>query len=167
MVDGGKGQLNIALKILESLGLETQMNVLGIAKKEPKKHETQDKIFLPGRANPVIFGKDMDLLLFLQRVRDEAHRFAVSFHRKRRSVSAIASELDGITGVGKKRKQVLLKHFGSVKKIRAASIDEISAIPGLSQSAADNIKKRLSQPISKRSSSAQIRRFETGSYKKL
>ncbi|MBW2367024.1 MAG: excinuclease ABC subunit UvrC [Deltaproteobacteria bacterium] len=147
MVDGGKGQLNIALNILTSLGLETQMDVLGIAKKEKQMQETQDKIFLPGRANPINFGKDGDLLLFLQRVRDEAHRYAVSFHRQRRRVSAIASELDKISGVGKKRKQILLKHFGSVKKIRDASLDEINAVPGLSRSVAENIQNRLSKKI--------------------
>jgi len=82
-------------------------------------------------------------LLFLQRVRDEAHRFAISYHRKRRGKSSIRSVLDTIPGIGKKRKQILLKHFRSIKKIRAASIEELGAVPGMNRKASEAVKERL------------------------
>jgi excinuclease ABC subunit C len=139
MVDGGKGQLNIALAIIRELGLEGQFELIAIAKKDEKKGEIQDKIFKPRRTNPIVFSKDRDLLLFLQRIRDEAHRFAISFHRKRRTKTALQSELDAIPGIGKKRKAILLKHFKSIKKIREANIDELNALPGITLSAAQAV----------------------------
>jgi excinuclease ABC subunit C len=131
MLDGGKGQLNIAGAVLCSLGLEDALPMLAIAKKDEARGESEDKIYLPGRSNPLTFGRDHDLLLFLQRIRDEAHRFAVSFHRRRRSKELLASELDGIYGVGPKRKRALLKRFGSIDNIRLATIEEIAATPGM------------------------------------
>ncbi len=103
----------------------------------------QDKIYKPGRVNPVNFGKERELLLFLQRIRDEAHRFAISFHRKRRGKSSMRSVLDAIPGIGKKRKQILLKHFRSIKKIRAATIEELSAVPGMNRKTAEEVANRL------------------------
>jgi excinuclease ABC subunit C len=111
MVDGGKGQLNIALAVIKELALEGQFQIVAIAKKDEKKRETRDKIFIPHRTNPIVFGKDTDLLLFLQRIRDEAHRFAITFHRKRRLKTSLQSELDAIPGIGRKRKAILLKHL--------------------------------------------------------
>ncbi|MBT8351463.1 MAG: excinuclease ABC subunit C, partial [Deltaproteobacteria bacterium] len=105
--------------------------------------ELQDKIYKPGRVNPLNFGKESDLLLFLQRVRDEAHRFAVSFHRKRRGKAAIRSVLDTIPGIGKKRKQILLKYFKSIKKIRAATVEELIAVPGISRKSAEAVVNRI------------------------
>ena len=141
MVDGGKGQLNIALAIIKELGLEGQFELIAIAKKDEKKGETQDKIFKPRRTNPIVFSKDRDLLLFLQRIRDEAHRFAITFHRKRRTKTALQSELDAIPGIGKKRKAILLKHFKSIKKIREANIDELNTLPGISLSTAQAVRR--------------------------
>lgn len=131
MVDGGRGQLSIAQAVMRELALENQFDMIAIAKKDEKKGQTLDKIFKPHRTNPIAFGKDADLLLFLQRIRDEAHRFAISFHRKRRGKAALQSELDGIPGVGKTRKAILLKHFKSIKKIRDASIEQLDALPGI------------------------------------
>ena len=139
MVDGGKGQLNIALAIIKELGLEGQFELIAIAKKDEKKGESEDKIFKPRRTNPIVFGKNRDLLLFLQRIRDEAHRFAITFHRKRRTKTALQSELDTIPGIGQKRKAILLKHFKSIKKIREANIDELNALPGITLSAAEAV----------------------------
>ena len=139
MVDGGKGQLNIALAIIKDLGLEGRFELVAIAKKDEKRGEIEDKIFKPRRTNPIVFGKDRDLLLFLQRIRDEAHRFAITFHRKRRTKTALQSELDAIQGVGKKRKAILLKHFKSIKKIREANINELNALPGISRSVAQAV----------------------------
>jgi excinuclease ABC subunit C len=143
MVDGGKGQLNIALAIIKELGLEGQFELIAIAKKDEKKGEMEDKIFKPHRSNPIVFGKNRDLLLFLQRIRDEAHRFAITFHRKRRTKTALQSELDAIPGIGPKRKAILLKHFKSMKKIREANIDELKALPGISLSTAQAVHRHL------------------------
>ena len=143
VVDGGKGQLNIAVSVVKDLKIEGRFDIIGIAKKDEKKGEVQDKIYKPGRVNSVNFGKEGDLLLFLQRVRDEAHRFAISFHRKRRGKSSIRSVLDTIPGIGKKRKQRLLKHFRSIKKIRAATIEELSAVSGMNRKAAEAVRERL------------------------
>ena len=139
MLDGGKGQLNIALAVLNDLGLTEKLRVAAIAKKDESRGEDFDKIYLPHRSNPVIFRKDQDLLLFLQRIRDEAHRFAVSFHRKKRKKAFIKSVLDEIPGIGKMRKETLLKHFGSVKKIRAATLTEISELPGFDLKTAESV----------------------------
>jgi len=143
MVDGGKGQLNIALAVTGALNLTHEFDIIGIAKKDEKKGESRDKIFKPGRANPLNFGRDEDLLLFLQRIRDEAHRFAISFHRKRRKKISLQSELDAIPGIGRKRKVALLQHFKSVKNIRAADADDISALPGFNRVVAESILKAL------------------------
>ena len=139
VVDGGKGQLNIAVSVVKDLKIKGKFEIIGIAKKDEKKGELLDKIFKPGRVNPVNFGKERDLLLFLQRVRDEAHRFAISFHRKRRGKASIRSVLDTIPGIGKKRKQILLKHFKSIKKIRTATVEELSAVPGISRKSAEAV----------------------------
>ena len=143
MVDGGKGQLNIAVSILTSLKLEKKIQLISIAKRIEEKAEMQDKIYKPGQANPVNLGRERDLILFLERIRDEAHRFAISFHRKRRSRRLMHSSLDSIQGVGKKRKLILFKHFKSVKKIRAATLEELSALPGISHKIAKKIKSSL------------------------
>jgi excinuclease ABC subunit C len=143
MVDGGRGQLGIAQAVIRELALENQFDLIAIAKRDEKKGQTRDKIFKPQRTNPVAFDKDADLLLFLQRIRDEAHRFAISFHRKRRTKAALQSELDGIPGVGKTRKAILLKHFKSLKKIREASIEQLNALPGIPPATAEAIHRYL------------------------
>ena len=143
MVDGGKGQLNIAMAVIRDLGLEGKFDIVGIAKKDEKKGEKRDKIFKPGRANPLSFGREGELLLFLQRVRDEAHRFAVTFHRRRRTKKSLQSALDPIPGIGPKRKASLLKHFKTIKNIRAADLDEIRTLPGLNQRVAESVLKAL------------------------
>jgi excinuclease ABC subunit C len=143
MVDGGKGQLSIAVSVLTSLKLEKNIQLISIAKRNEKKGETQDKIYKPGQANPVNLGREGDLILFFERIRDEAHRFAISFHRKRRIKTLMHSSLDSIQGVGEKRKLILLKHFKSIKKIRAATLEELSALPGISYKIAEKIKNSL------------------------
>jgi len=143
LVDGGKGQLSIASAVIGQLGLAGQFYLAGIAKKDEGKGEVDDKIYLPGRANPVNLGHDGRLLLLLQQIRDEAHRFAITFQRKRRQRSMVRSALDPVAGVGPKRKAMLLKHFGSIKKIRAATVDEISELPGINRSLAEAIKQAL------------------------
>jgi excinuclease ABC subunit C len=143
LVDGGKGQLNVAVAVVDQLGLTGRFAIAGIAKMDAKKEETEDKIYLPNRANPVQLGGDGRLLLLLQQIRDEAHRFAVTFQRKQRARKMVKSDLDCVAGVGPKRKRLLMKHFGSLKKIRAASADEISKLPGINITLAKAIKQAL------------------------
>ena len=146
IVDGGKGQLNIDVSVINELNLDEKFQIIGIAKKDREKGEYEDKIYMPGRLNPVNFSSvksGTGLLLFLQRIRDEAHNFAISFHRKRRKTSAMQSALDGISGIGKKRKTVLLKHFGSVDRIKSASIEEIISLKGMNKTAAESLKTAL------------------------
>lgn len=143
LVDGGKGQLSIANAVIGQLGLAGRFHLAGIAKKDEQKGEVDDKIYLPGRANPVNLGHDGRLLLLLQQIRDEAHRFAITFQRKRRNRNMVGSALDKVGGVGPARKAMLLKNFGSIKKIRAATVDEISELPGINRSLAEAIRKAL------------------------
>ncbi len=143
MVDGGKGQLNVAVAVIKSLKLEQKFQVISIAKKNEEKGETQDKIFKPGQTNPANLGRKGDLLLFLERIRDEAHHFAISFHRKHRRKTFVHSALDSIPGIGKKRKKTLLTHFKSIKKIRTATLEEICALPGINRKTAENVKRTL------------------------
>jgi excinuclease ABC subunit C len=143
LLDGGRGQLSVACAVLDELGLANRLSLAGIAKKDERKKEQADKIYLPGQLNPVVFGRDADLLLFLARIRDETHRFAVSVHRKKRGKNSRASVLDDIPGIGPKRKAALLKHFGSVKRILAATDGQIAQVEGMSKSLAGALKKSL------------------------
>ncbi len=143
MIDGGKGHIGIVLDIVNRLGLGRHFDIIGIAKKDGNKSEQEDKIYLPGRSNPVNFGREGDLLLFLQRIRDEAHRVAISFHRKQVRKKSVHSALDDIKGIGRKKKNKLIKQFGSLNKIRAAAPEELSALPGITRKDAMNIKEAL------------------------
>jgi excinuclease ABC subunit C len=143
MLDGGKGQLNIGRSILGEMGLVNRIDLVSIAKKDVDRGEKRDKIYKPGQVNPVNFGQDEALLLFLQRIRDEAHRFAISFHRSRRRKKAIHSVLDGIAGIGAKRKKSLLNRFHSIEGIKNASVTELSVVPGMNSKLALQVKKAL------------------------
>jgi excinuclease ABC subunit C len=148
LVDGGKGQLNVALAVIRALGLPSRLEVAAIAKKDEQKGETHDKIYRPNRANPINLDKDEDLRLYLQRIRDEAHRFAIRFHRQRRRKSATASILDDIPGIGPRRRRVLMRTFGSIEKIRAASPEMLRALPGMDAKSVANLMARLKVPQS-------------------
>jgi excinuclease ABC subunit C len=143
IVDGGKGQLNIAASIIEELGLDGAFDLIGIAKKDEKKGEAWDKIYQKGRSNPVSFGRDKDPLRFLERVRDEAHRFALAFHRQQRGKAFLHSVLDDIPGIGKKRKKILLKHFASIQQIRDATLKELASLPGMNRKVSAALKAKL------------------------
>jgi excinuclease ABC subunit C len=134
----------VARSVLAELGIEGAFDLAGIAKKDPDAGETQDKIYLPGRSNAVQFGRDRDLLLLLQHVRDEAHRCAVGFQRKRRKQRTLHSVFDDIQGIGPKRKALLLKRFGSIENLKSASLAEIQSVKGISRERAAAIKKALS-----------------------
>jgi len=143
ILDGGKGQLNTAEAILEQLGIKDKFQVVALAKKDETKREIQDKIYKHLRANPINFGANKQALFLLQQVRDEAHRFAVSFHRNVRKRKSITSMLDNIYGIGAKRKALLLKHYKSVKKIKNANIEDIQKVLRVNQKIAFRIKTGL------------------------
>jgi len=139
MVDGGKGQLNMAVAVLKTLRLYGSFDLIGIAKKDPERGETEDKIYKPGRKNPVNLKKDAQVLLFLQRIRDEAHRSVITYQRKRRLMTLRRSVLEDIPGIGHRRRTRLLKHFGSLKRIKGASVEELAAVPGMTYQAAQAV----------------------------
>lgn len=134
IVDGGKGQLNLALEVFAELGIAS-IDVIGLAKEEARhdKGLTQEKIFIPHQQEPVLIDPRSPLLFLLQKIRDEAHRQAIAFHRKKRSERTIASALDDIPGIGPAKKKKLLKAFGSVQQIKAASQEDLKNIKGLSR----------------------------------
>jgi excinuclease ABC subunit C len=151
MVDGGKGQLNVAWAVLSMLDLQGAFDVIAIAKKDSEKGETEDKIFKPGRKNPISLKKAPDVLLFLQRIRDEAHRSVITYHRKRRMMTYKRSSLERIPGIGPARRKRLLKHFGSLKRVKEASVTELAAVPGMTGTAAQAVFEAL-QTAGKRGS---------------
>ncbi len=123
VVDGGLPQVNAAARALEDCGV-VDVAVVGLAKR-------LEEVWVPGEEYPVVLPRTSEGLYLLQRLRDEAHRFAITFHRQRRSKAMTSSRLDGIPGLGEKRRKALLKQFGSVKRIRAASVDELADVPGI------------------------------------
>lgn len=146
VVDGGKGQLNVALNVLQELGI-TAPDVIGLAKESRfisgenniiiSKEE--DRVYLPGRKNPVYLSRYPTALFLLQRVRDEAHRFAVSYHRRLKEKMDFRSIVDEIRGIGNSRKKVLLGYFMDVEKIKEASKEELKKIPGIGKETAHRI----------------------------
>ncbi|MGH7909513.1 MAG: excinuclease ABC subunit UvrC [Thermodesulfobacteriota bacterium] len=143
LIDGGKGQLNIVHQVLSELGFLDKVKLASIAK--GREAGEIDKIYIPGRKDTVPLTKNSQELLFLMRIRDEAHRFAITYHKKLRAKKAFESQLDFIKGIGKRRRETLLKHFGSISGIREASIEEISSIHGMNRRVAQEIKRYLTQ----------------------
>lgn len=131
LIDGGKGHLNAALEELKIIGLE-RIPAIGIAK-------AFEHIFTRDRKDPIILPKESKVLHLLERVRDEAHRFAINYHKSLLSKNVEVSELDKIPGIGAKRKKALLKYFGSIEKIRAANLEDILKVEGMSEKSARNI----------------------------
>jgi excinuclease ABC subunit C len=135
LIDGGKGQLSAAVEALKDKGAGS-IPIIGLA----KEHE---EIFLPGRATPIILDERSPARRLLQRVRDEAHRFALGYHGKLRQKTAVGSALDGIPGIGPARRRALLKHFGSLTGVRAAAAEELAAVKGITPQLARLIKESL------------------------
>ncbi len=144
IVDGGKGHLNIAMRVLSELDIST-VDVIGVAKEEGRHDRgvTQEQIFLPNVKDPILLRPTSPVIFLLQRIRDEAHRSAIQFHRKRRSKGTIKSQLDEIAGIGPAKKKALLKTFGSLKGIRDASEEELKKVTGISKVNVDAIRKAL------------------------
>lgn len=139
VVDGGLPQVNAAAAALADLGVD-DVAVVGLAKR-------LEEVWVPGQDFPVILPRTSEGLYLLQRVRDEAHRFAITFHRQRRSKAMTSSALDGIPGLGEAKRKALLRHFGSVKKVRAASAEELQAVSGIGPALAGTIAAQLSQNV--------------------
>ena len=144
MVDGGRGQLGIAMRVARELGVEDAQDIdwLGIAK---EKEAEGEKLYKPGRKNPIILPAHNPVLLYLMRIRDESHRYGVTFHRKLRNKSTLASELDTINGIGPKKKQTLLKTLGSLKQIKLASEEELAGVQGIGPELARDIHRHFHQ----------------------
>jgi excinuclease ABC subunit C len=136
IVDGGKGQLSRAVAVLEKFDLLDKIPVAGLAKQN-------EELFIPNRSTPIVLPRKSQGLFLIQRVRDEAHRFAITSHRKRRTKTGLASRLDSIPGIGPARRKALLSRFGSIEKIKDAPIEDLTAIPGVTQQIAHSIKSYL------------------------
>lgn len=139
IIDGGKGQLNAGCEILETLSLQG-IEVLGLAK---AKGEKEERVFLPGQPEAIPMPPDSPATHLLQRIRDEAHRFAITYHRKLRKKTGFASSLDFISGVGPVRKRLLLKYFGSLERMREAPLEELQKVPGISPNLAEQVFSEL------------------------
>ncbi|MBA2254536.1 MAG: excinuclease ABC subunit UvrC [Chloroflexi bacterium] len=135
VVDGGKGQVAAARDALDGLGL-TDMALVGIAKE-------REELFLPGRSEPIVLPPTSQALYLVQRLRDEAHRFAIAYHRKLRAKAQTRSLFDDLPGVGPTRKRALLRVFGSARQMRDATVEEIASVPGISRSLAERIRVAL------------------------
>ncbi|HOG12081.1 MAG: excinuclease ABC subunit UvrC [Smithellaceae bacterium] len=153
VVDGGKGQLNVALAVLSDLKIK--LDVIGLAKEERsflaakrrlqgKPAKSEDRVYLPRRKDAIYLSSSPAALSLLQRLRDEAHRFAVSYHRKLKQKNDFRSALDDIPRLGSRRKSILLRHFGSLERIRSCSPEELQALPGIGRALAETIHKVLS-----------------------
>jgi excinuclease ABC subunit C len=141
LVDGGKGQLGVAHKVVTALGLADEIPIASLAKRF-------EEVYLPGRSEPVEVPRGSDALFMLQRIRDEAHRFANTFHRELRGKRMTASSLDGIAGLGEARKQKLVKAMGGVNAVKAASLDDLRSLSFLPDAVAEAIHTKFHPEVS-------------------
>lgn len=159
VVDGGAPQVNAAAAVLDELGID-DVAVIGLAKR-------LEEVWVPSEPDPVIFPRNSEGLYLLQRVRDEAHRFAISFHRSKRSKRMTASALDSVRGLGEHRRKALVTHFGSVARLKEATVEEITAVPGIGVATARAVLEALGGPPSEPGSEPQTQQegvpAETGS----
>jgi excinuclease ABC subunit C len=135
VVDGGEPQVAAAKKALDELGVD-DVALCGLAKR-------LEEVWLPGQPDPVVLPRSSEGLYLLQRVRDEAHRFAITYQRSKRTKRMTAGGLDDVPGLGEARKQALLKHFGSLKRLRAATVEEICEVPGVGRRTAEAVAAAL------------------------
>lgn len=154
VIDGGKGQLGIAMEVLKEIG-RTDLPVVGLAKARTESafgssevKSTEERFFLPGRQNPVVFKPGSEAFRILVGIRDEAHRFAISYHRKLREATSLESELDQIPGLGPKKKKALLSKFSSVDEIRSADPEKIAEVAGFSRESAEALLESLANAFS-------------------
>jgi len=131
MMDGGVGQLNADISILRTIGINN-IPVIGLAKEV-------EEVYIEGESEPVNIPRNANALHLLQRIRDEAHRFAITYHRSLRKTSSLHSVLEDVPGIGKKRRIALFKHFGSTETIKLASVEELLKIKGMNKKSAQNL----------------------------
>ncbi len=138
LIDGGKGQLSVLSAVLEELSLSDRVDAVGMAKSRVHSNvrgklveRSEERFFLPGRKNPVVLRQGSPALFMLERLRDEAHRFAITHHRKVRRQATLRSSLEDIPGIGAERRKALLRHFGSLRQIKKATLEQLEAMPGL------------------------------------
>ena len=129
------------MEVMQELHLD--IPTISVAKEDHTKTSSLEEIYIPGATEPIILPRSSQGLYMVQRIRDEAHRFSITYHRKLRSDRTFKSVLDEIPGIGPKRKQALMKHFGSVRAISAASIDELAALDGMTHDAAEKVKEYI------------------------
>jgi excinuclease ABC subunit C len=136
VVDGGKGQLSVAIRVLENLGLADEIPVASLAKRF-------EEVYVPGESDPIRLPRQSEALYLLQRIRDEAHRFAISYHRELRGKRMTKSALDDIPGLGPTRKKRLVKELGGVKAVKEADVETLRALPWLPDKVADAVYDKL------------------------
>ena len=152
IVDGGKGQLNMALLVLRELGLADQIDTIGLAKQHvlngPRQRQvvkSEERVFIPNRKDPIVLKQNSNALFLLVRIRDEAHRFAITYNRELRLRARLRTILADIEGIGPVRARALLRHFGSLKRIRAASAEEIAQVKGINRDLAAAVRRDLDE----------------------
>src|SRR5579885_1808017 len=150
VIDGGKGQLNVALQVLREQSLLDQIDCVSLAKqhvlndrRQKEVAKSEERVFLPNRKDPIVLPKNSTALFLLVRIRDEAHRFAITYNRELRRRARMRSVLDDIEGIGPVRRRALLRHFGSLKRIREASLEEIAQVKGFNQVLAADVRRHL------------------------
>jgi len=150
VIDGGKGQLNVALEVLRELNLHNQIDAIGLAKQhvlnEARDQEvvkSEERVFLANRKDPVVLKRNSTALFLLVRIRDEAHRFAITYNRELRKRARLRTILSDIEGIGPVRARALLRHFGSLKRIREASAEEVAQVQGINKSLAQHVRREL------------------------
>lgn len=136
VVDGGKGQLGMALAVAGELGITDRIDWIGIAK---ERRDEGEKLYKPERKNPIILPAHNPILLYLMRIRDESHRYGVTFHRKLRNKATLTSDLDNIPGIGREKKKQLLRHMGSLKRVKTATLPELMEVKGIGEELAQQI----------------------------
>jgi len=136
LVDGGKGQLNVAVGVVEELGLASEIPVASLAKQF-------EEVFVPGQADPIRIPRQSEALYLLQQVRDEAHRFAITYHRQLRGKRMTTSALDDVPGLGPTRRKRLVKELGGVRAVKDAPLDTLRALPWLPDKVADALHARI------------------------
>lgn len=136
VVDGGKGQLGMAMAVAKDLGITSDIDWIGIAK---EREDEGEKLYKPERKNPIVLPAHNPIILYMMRIRDESHRYGVTFHRKLRNKATLTSELDAIPGIGAEKKKQLLKHMGSLKRVKAASVDDLCEVQGIGPELASSI----------------------------
>jgi excinuclease ABC subunit C len=152
VIDGGKGQLNVALEVLREFNLLDQLDVVSLAKqhvlndgREQTVVKSEERVFIPNRKDPIILPKNSTALFLLVRIRDEAHRFAITYNRELRKRARLRSAIDDIEGIGPVKRRALLRHFGSLRRIREATVEDIAQVKGMNRDLAAKIRSHLDE----------------------